>query len=286
MGAYRLLFSVSVEHAYFSGDVCKSLEFIPTGSTATTLNKTGLIVKSSESGIAVFYEQDPLNRLRLHAEEGLSLAFKVFSKDPNFFRYTLPGAPADNHLLYFNNQSVVPDATGRQMLHREPNVLDRAWIDINAASLAGLLDRKDYFVKPVFMLQMNITADEPGLCSEQLDADARQFHIRFATLQTYWKYYILGDLSKRNVYIADLDNALQFNPAGNILLPGNRESMLFQSSAAIPMQEQPSQRIQLRESGSLGDKVLIKRLPNASVHQMVGEMLNGQREYVSEIYIS
>jgi hypothetical protein len=119
-----------------------------------------------------------------------------------------------------------------------------------------------------------------------LDADARQFYIRFATLQTYWKYYILGDLSKRNVYIADLDNALQFNPAGNILLPGNRESMLFQSSAAIPMQEQPSQRIQLRESGSLGDKVLIKRLPNASVHQMVGEMLNGQREYVSEIYIS
>jgi hypothetical protein len=159
-------------------------------------------------------------------------------------------------------------------------------MELTADPLPGILERKDYFVKPVFILQLSITAGAHGLCSDKLDAEARRFYIRFATGQTFWKYYILGDLSKRNVYIADLDNAIQFENLGNILLPGNREAVQLQSSKAIPLHEQPGQRLQLKESTGTGDRILIKRLPNARVDQVHGEVLGSAMENVSEIYIN
>ncbi|WP_292996467.1 hypothetical protein [Nitrosomonas sp.] len=286
MGTYRPLLSVTVEHAYFLGGNCKTLEFVPTNSCAALLRKAGLLLKSSESGVAIYFDEEKIDILRLHAEDEFALVFKVFSKDSNFFRYTTPGAPPDNTILLLNNQHITLDPTDKQMLHNGPNVTDEALIDSKADQLEGILDRKDYLVKPAFIVQMFVTADAQGLCSEKLDVAARKFYIRFTTNQSFWKYYISGDLSKRNVYIADLDNVVQFNNAGSILLPGHREAILLQSSVAIPMQEQHHHRLQLRESGNMGDKVLIKRLPNASVNQIYGEMMSGKMENVSEIYIN
>lgn len=286
MGTYRPLLSVTVEHAYFLGSNCKTLEFVPTNSCAAILRKAGLLLKSSESGVAIYFDEEKIDILRLHAEDEFALVFKVFSKDSNFFRYTTPGAPPDNAILLLNNQHITLDPTDKQMLHSDPNVTDKALIDSSSDQLEGMLDRKDYLVKPAFIVQMFVSADAQGLCSEKLDVAARKFYIRFSSNQSFWRYYISGDLSKRNVYIVDLDNAVQFNNAGNILLPGHRETVVLQSSVAIPMQEQHHHRLQLRESGNMGDKVLIKRLPNASVNQMYGEMMNEKMENFSEIYIN
>lgn len=286
MGAYRLLANVTVEHAYFSGQNCRALEFTPSESCSALLKRAGLLLKSSESGVAVYFDEEKIDILRLHAEDGLILTFKVFSKDHNFFRYTAPGAPPDNAVLFFDTQHVTPNAAGKQMLHPDPDVTAAAWLELTADPLPEILDRKDYLVKPVFIVQLRITAGAQGLCSEKLDAAARKFYIRFTTNQTYWKYYILGDLSKRNVYIADLDNALQFENLGNVSLPGNRTAIQLLSSKAIPMHELPDQRLQLKESTGTGDRILVKRLPNASVEQMHGDLMAGKIEQVSEIYIN
>ena len=79
MGAYQPLFNIAVEHAYFADLACKSLEFVPTDASIALLNKTGLILKSSQSGITVFYENDKMDILRLYAAEHFSLIFKVIS---------------------------------------------------------------------------------------------------------------------------------------------------------------------------------------------------------------
>lgn len=286
MGAYRLLASVTVEHDYFAGKNCKMLEFVAAEFCAAKLRNAGLLVKSSQSGVAIYFDSEKIDILRLHAEDNLTLAFKVFSQDSNFFRYTSPGAPPDDAILFFSNQQITRDAMGKQMLHPDPSVTVAAWMELTADPLPGILERKDYFVKPAFILQLSITAGAQGLCSDKLDTEARRFYIRFATGQTFWKYYILGDMSKRNVYIADLDNAIQFENLGNILLPGNREAVQLQSSKAIPLHEQPGQRLQLKESTGMGDRILIKRLPNANVEQVHGEVLGGAMENVSEIYIN
>ncbi len=286
MGTYRLLASVTVEHAYFAEKNCKMLEFVPAEFCAAKLRNAGLLVKSSQSGVAIYSDEEKTDILQRHAEENLTLAFKVFSKDGNFFRYTSPGAPPDNTVLFFSNQRVTQDMTGKQMLHPKSDVTTADRMELTAGLLPKILDRKDYFVKPVFVLQLLITAGAQGLCSDKLDAAVRRFYIRFAANQTFWKYYILGDLSKRNVYIADSDNAIQFENLGKVLLPGNREAIQLRSSKAIPLHELPDQRLQLKESTGTGDRILIKRLPNARVDQVHGEVLGGAMENVSEIYIN
>jgi len=286
MGAYQPLFNISVEHAYFADLACKSLEFVPTDTSIALLNKTGLILKSSQSGIAVFYENDKMDILRLHAADYLALTFKVFPKDPYFLRYTFPDIQKDDSVLFFSNQDVTQDAEGKQMLHHDEFVSEQAFTQINSEQFEDIFDRKDYLVKPTMIVQVLITDEDAGLCSENLDADLRNFYIRFSTNEAFWKYYILGDLSRRSLYIADLDNEVQFENVGNITLPGRREAIMLQSSVAIDMQEQHNHRFQLRESGSMGDKVLIKRMPNASISQMNGEMIGDRMENISEIFIN
>ncbi|OQW40042.1 MAG: hypothetical protein A4S08_05590 [Proteobacteria bacterium SG_bin4] len=286
MGTYRPLFSITVEHAYFSGHNCKMLEFVPTASSLALLRNAGLLLKSSESGVAVYFDHDNIGILRLHAADNLTLTFKVLAKDPNFLRYTAPGAPPDQAVLFFDNRAITRDDAGKQLLHSGSTVAKDSWTDIAAEPLASILDRKDLLIKPAFIVQMNINADAQGLCSDTLDPAARKFFIRFDANQTYWNYYVLGELSKRAIYIADLDNAVQFKSIGNVTLPGQREALVLQSSAAIPMQEHSRHRLQLRESGNMGEKVLIKRLPNASIDQTFSEMVNGKMENVSEIFVN
>ncbi|MBX9895838.1 MAG: hypothetical protein K2Y09_11805 [Nitrosomonas sp.] len=286
MGTYRPLFSITVEHAYFSGHSCKMLEFVPTSSSTAMLRNAGLLLKSSESGVAVYFDHGNIDILRLHAADNLTLTFKVFAKDPNFLRYTAPGAPPDQAILFFNNRAINRDDPDKQLLHGGATVAEDSWADMAVEPLASILDRKDLLIKPAFILQMNITADAQGLCSDKLDPAARKFFIRFGANQTFWNYYVLGELSKRAIYIADLDNAVQFKSIGNVTLPGQREALVLQSSVAIPMQEHSRYRLQLRESGNMGDKVLIKRLPNASVDQTFSEMINGKMENVSEIFVN
>ena len=284
LGAYRSLFSLSVEHAYFADLACRSLVFVPTDATVAWLNKTGLLLKSSESGASVFFDEDRVDALRLHAEDGLKIELKVFSKDPHFSHYTSPSASSDNNVLCFDNNSkqLAEDKTGRQRLHRSNDVTRQAYRSMGSPQLSGVFSQKDYLVKPNFLIQILVAADYPVFAG----AAAQQYYIRFATPQTHWKYYLTGDLTRKKVYIADLDNEIKFDDLGNTTLPGDRKAMILQSNTAISMRETHSQRFQLREHGSLGDRVLIKRIPNASICNFNSEIVAKKTEMISEIYIN
>lgn len=288
MGAYQSLFNFAIEHTYFTDLVCKSLNFIPTDLSAALLKKAGLLLKPSENGISVFYEENKKDILRLHAEDaedGLKLQFKVFSKDPYFLTYTTPAAKADDSVLYFSNKQLTQDEAGRQRLHSDGYVSETAYQKMTSAELSGVLSQKDYLVKPNLIVQIVITADDP-IFRGTPDAAAKRYYIRFNTHLTFWKYYILGELVKRQIYIADLDNEIKFEDIGNVMLPGHRKAVMLQSSSAMPMQETHSQRFQLREHGDMGDRVLIKRMPNACISSMDGKIVDGKIEAISEIYIN
>ena len=286
MGAYRLLFNVSIEHTYFPDLSCKSLVFVPTHSSASLLNKTGLLLRPSKSRISIFCEENKMDILQLHAQDDFILTFKVFSKDPYFSSYTLPSAKNDNMVLCFSNQQITEDPEGKQRLHRDAYVSELDYQDMASAQLSDAFEPKDYLVKPCFVIQMRVTADAQGLCAKTLDEAERSFVIRYATNQTFWKYYILGDLAKRKIYIADLDNQIEFDELSDASLPGGHSGKVLQSLSAMPMQEMSGRRFQLRETGSIGDKVLIKRLPNACIRRTDGKVVSGEIEIISEIYIN
>ena len=156
--------------------------------------------------------------------------------------------------------------------------------DENSGMIGNSLDPRDYHVHPCFIINMTVTGDDVLLSPQPLDGQ-RRFHISFASSASFWKYYLMDELAKRSLYIADQDNGIEFEDVGLTSLPENRSARMLRSKQAIPMNERPGQRLQLRENTSTRDTLLIKRLPNASISQIHAEAVDGKLENISEIYI-
>jgi len=285
MSTYQLLYSVTVEHMYFSNRVCKSLQFTPVPETARLLGRTDILVRATENRLSVFIDLDRLDGLRAKAEDTLVFTFKVFSDDPRFLHYTTPDILHGNAILYFDNQNTGRDAANRIVLHDGPYVSQKDFIDMDSSQIAEELDSKDYHVRPTFVLKITVDENSPLMAFDQQDSVQRQFFITFASNTTFWKYYLMDGLSGRKLYIADLDNTVDFEDAGSVSLPGNHTAKIMLSKNPIPMQEHPVQRFQLKENGNQRDKVLIRRLPNASIDQVYAEPINGKMQNISEIYV-
>ena len=286
MGAYQLLFSVTVEHMYFSNRICKSLDFVPARSTSELLNKTSTRVKIFGNQIFVFAEYNARKILKMHAEDGLTFAFKVFSRDPLFTLYTLPVIQQKDKILYFDNHQKHKNIAGRTPLHRGQYVSDEACVGLKSTQTSDILEPRDYQLKPCFIFKITVQKNAKLLTLNKQEASFRHFLITFATNQTYWKYYLLGDWAKRHLYIADLDNQIQFKEIVDTVLPEKRTAMVLQSTMPVQMHEQPTQRLQLRELAKMGDKILIKRLPNASVNHTHGNRVDQKIEHISEIFVN
>ena len=79
---------------------------------------------------------------------------------------------------------------------------------------------------------------------------------------------------------------MEFEDTGRDLLPDNREALTFRSKQRIPLRERSEYRFQLKEKGTNGGKVVIRRLPVASADQYIREMVDGKEAIVSEIFIN
>ncbi|MBX3639890.1 MAG: hypothetical protein KF888_05165 [Nitrosomonas sp.] len=285
MNAYQLLYSVTVEHMYFAGKICKSLKFVPTPATSRLLNRTDLLLRIIDNRLSVFFASEQLDILRLCAEDDLIFTFKVFSHDENFSYYTQPDIQPGHTILYFDNQKLNQDQAGRFLLHAEPQVSSGDFVDLESDLIRDDLDPKDRHIQPYFIIKIILRKDTPLLTLSRENVQLREFYIAFASNHSFWKYYLMDSLSGRSLYISDLDDTIEFEDAGNIVFPGNRSARMLQSTRAIPMYEQPAQRLQLKEVFDSRDRVLIKRLPNASIMQISTEPVKGKMENISEIYI-
>ena len=87
-------------------------------------------------------------------------------------------------------------------------------------------------------------------------------------------------------FIVDLNNNTEFEDTGKTSLPGNRIALTFRSKDRIPLREEYEFRFQLKEKGPNGGKTIIKRLPVASASQLYREIIDGNEEIVSEIFIN
>ena len=122
--------------------------------------------------------------------------------------------------------------------------------------------------------------DEPS------KAAAKNYYLKFKARETIWKYYLLGNLTKKNLDIVDLNNETQFEDTGPESLPDNRTALTFRSKQILPLREKSEYRFQLKEKDPNGGKVLIKRLPVASANQFLKESINGKEAILSEIFIN
>ncbi|WP_447985966.1 hypothetical protein [Nitrospira sp. Nam74] len=289
MGSYRPLFSVAVEHQFFSDAVPLGLKFVPTPKTVTMLQCTGMLLKNTTKGISCFYDEanaETLGRDAAGQDEAWTIGFKVFSSDSAFANYTELFRHREDAILYFDNRNGTDDVTGMVRLHHEEYVAEENLQSVTSPSLEELLTKKDRLVRPLCLVNLWMTERERGVLASLAHTPAGVYVIKFKARQTFWKYYVLGKLSRRRLSIVDLDNKIEFEYAGNTSLSDDRTAITFRSHEAISLSARSDYRIQLKEAGPSGAKVLIPRLPVPNASRLHKETLDGQEILVSELYIN
>lgn len=291
MGAYEPLFSILVEHPFFSDRRCRNLVFIPTDTCMTVMENTGLITKNDINGIHVLCDLDRLQTLRLYIDDPtdpLSLCFKVYANDPLFFNYTDLPASDGKRILYFDNRRATDDSTDLIILNTGHCVSEKDLVETGAA-IKTILSKRDGIVRPVCIV--NICAKDKKKTAYFLDQKhrvaAKNYVIRFDNRKTLWRYYLLGTMRRDNLYIVDPNNKTGFETPRNVELPGNRSALCFTSTSPIPLTEVPSPRFQLKEKNLGKGKVIIKWLPGASADRIHRDRdQTNSKILISEIFIN
>lgn len=299
MSAYPLLFSISIEHQFFSDSDCKKIQLAPTTACLHQLKKIGLFPILTDSGISIFCEPGNFKSLREYVAEshhGLTLGFKLISTDFYFDLYTRESDRAQECVRYFDSRRVFVNNDGRQMLHEDGYASDKDYKQTYRKLVTDALSPHELLIRPSALIQILLTDDDMGLCwpdgtkSHQINRD---FCIRFEARKTYWKYFLFGDLVQREVYIKDQNEKneqVNFHEVVEVRNVGNVSAKLFMSEVTMPMQEVFERNFQLKERGGLSEKVLIKRMPNACMTNLNREVVDVKGEarkvLVSEIYIN
>lgn len=287
--SYSPLFSLGIEHGFFSDGLCRALSFVPTPQTEMVIGKSGLLIRKTMNGLRVFYDETRYDALLSYAsvsDEPLTLEFKAFASDPLFANYTEPSVYKDGSILYFSNRDAEADSEGKARLHREEFVSAADFEELSSPLLEGVISHRDSLSNPILVISIGLSEDEVASLKQASKPSAKKYYVSFQAEQTIWKYYLLGDLAKADFYVNDREEQIEFVPEGETFLADNRLALSFRSKTLLPFRERSNYHFQLRDKNSGGGRVLIRRLPVASPGQISRETIDGAKTLVSEMFIN
>jgi hypothetical protein len=288
MGTFLPLFSIVVEHSYAVDMICRQLDFVPSPWTAALVHKAGLVVKKRNGGIIVFYDRERSDAAELYLEgsdDGRGFCYKVFCTDPNFMNITSPAIFRQDAILHFHSRKIGAVGPGPVNLHSGEWVSDDDFEPLDSPQFAGLFDARDRCRKPHFCVTVGEDIQLEDSALNQNPTACPELRIRFRSRETLWKYYLIGDMNRKDIYISDKNGEVTFVSAGDALLSDNRTAAVFVSDKPLPLKEISECNFQLREKGPANGKVLIKRLPVASALLIDRNNTGDTETAVSEIFI-
>ncbi|WP_087725651.1 hypothetical protein [Pandoraea sp. PE-S2T-3] len=299
---YACLFTVDLAHAYWPQPNASLpwARFALTPETTDWVRRRDLLVIPHRHGVAFFCETRRRDVLLGGLKPGEAVAtVKWYAKDDHFSRYTAPALTGGAAVYFLQSAaSVRIDGALTQRLHAGETVDATNALPVIAPSLAPHLERADRLSPPVLVVQIDL-ADQ--VANTSVNKAGVDYIANFAARSTRWRYYYVCDAENDALAIVDLDEKVSFVATGSEPRSGGRRALVFESEQEIAMQQQYPQRFQLRERGRSGERVLIRRLPNAEVGSVIQQgMETKQRQEgqarqkaamtpavrVSEIYIN
>ncbi|MFZ6756073.1 hypothetical protein ACO0K9_02545 [Undibacterium sp. Ji50W] len=294
MARFLPLFSVAIEHDFFTGTPGANWRFTPTPQCAELEKQFRLVLRPVDKGMEMWRESDdPTSSAGTAADTRaddtrdavlardagshvLCFSYEVSCDDPQFSFYTdWPVTPP----LCFSNEGLA---------QQEPLVNLQASA-IPPSSRPETVRRNESFQFKATQFSINIFLSEAEVLHQAVQQGrvSRCYAIHLKSKTIRWKYFFTGSLARKKMLIVDLDanegqTGIVFETSTQT---ATDSGFALISQTAIPMQYRPVQQFQLREVGMAG-KVLIKRLPNASVNKIGKERgPDGQNLLVAEIYI-
>ncbi len=284
MAAYQPLFSIEAEHAYFADAACRGLQLLPTPASAALLANTGCLLRPLRHGVAVAYDRDAADAVRLQVRDAhtpLCLDFLGGMQDARFALYTDLPAPAATLLMFHSDAAAREDDSGRWRLHAQTHVSPADQVPLDEPPASELLTRRERLVPPRFAVRVRVSEHD----LDHAEPGGKRYLLRFQARATVWKYYVVGDWAQDEIHIVDLQRETSFDAAVPEPLPDGRTALAVRSLARIALQERPAHRFQLRGRSGNTERVLVKRLPVAGSSPWSVETIRGEPTPVSEIYV-
>lgn len=288
MSSYRELVRVTVSHDFYSGGVCNSLEFRPTARTSELFLGAGLVARSLRDGVRIVFDETRLEALHMYAQESASFDFLVYSRDPDFRSYSEPFTALNEKILYFDNLG--GGKSKAQVLSLGDQVSSRDLKAVDAPELDALIGPRERRLPPLFALRI-FTDGRKSLLAEWLKSKSNVYSIHFGARQRYWKYYLLGKLTRQlkpsqRYHVVDPEDRVEFDGMDEEVLADDRLAFTFRSRQPIPLHEYYPFRLQLVQRERGAETVVIDSLPVASIEQIGLDRSAEQTSTLSEIYIN
>lgn len=265
--SYKILFSVSLRHAFFGEGYPDCFRVIPAEETKSTLLKAGCIFRNTAAGFNVAYDVYRSGNARSREAvlaEVHDMIFFITASDPYLFNYTdaLYRFSPDERIAYFTNRKDTPG-----ILHYGPSVSGDDMVG------RGLLRGISFPKQSVGFIRVK--------CNRPV---SEQFEIKFGSRSSYWRYVLLSEhlASMAKPAILCRDGDYEFVRGNDITLPDNRTAKCFFSTKSVEMKAAHRHSIFLVE-GYDGDtgryKIVLETLPSPSRTSLViSEPVKGQGE--------
>ncbi|MBT8339632.1 MAG: hypothetical protein HKP58_09425 [Desulfatitalea sp.] len=290
MGAYRLLFEITVCHPYFPDNSCRHLQWEPARATLETMSNLGMLFRPFSNGMAVYSDPGRRDAMALFAAQtepdAPGFYFKAYVQDPFFTNYTqLPDIP-EGRLLCVDTARAVAEPSGAFRLHPQAVVSDG-----DSTPLAYLWDkhvlvRRDKGAAPLCVFHIRPVGQDTSPMDAKGDLYPRTYRVYFDHRRTYWKYVVLGPLATQTVVVRDKDNHWTFDPVPANGIAGSRPAVAFLSNDPIPLKQIPNHTFQLKLRTADVEKVMMARLPVAPVNMLHREKRGAEVISISEIFIN
>lgn len=287
IGPYLRLFDLEVRHTFFPDERCaKALRFVLTPASAAVLQRSGLLARTEEDGVAVFGDGSRLAALKLilqDAEEPLRLTWLAYAADPLFVNYTEGLVhPPEGIPLFDSERAVAESQTGQWRLQRATYVSAADARPLQDETLARALSGKSQQVPPLFVVTLGLG---PDAAPNKWPPESTRYVLRFGARTAVWKYWLIGDWQASRPQIVDPDARVSFLEPQETTLPDGRPALTIRSAGPIEILRRSPFRFQLRGRSRSNERVLVKRLPVAGAGQLTREAGALGGCVVSEIYV-
>lgn len=285
MAKYLRLFSLAVEHEFYAESAAWNFDFAPSKACEAMLEREAMLLRNDANKLEIWQETcdvQTISTTEKSTTETLQFSFDVMARDPSLLFFT---EWQQENAREFHNQ--LPNQSGAKELlvaiacttaHAPRR--DTPSAPAKPSVLSKLISN-DFKVE----LALDRTTINKVVVTQELPS--KQYVVALKAKKFHWKYFFSGTLARKKLTIVDL-NAEEGGEGVNFIASSHAatsDGMALLSEVALPLEYLSKQRFQLREEGVAG-KVLIRRLPNASIDKLGKERgSDGQSLTVAEIYI-
>lgn len=280
--SYLPLCQLHLQHHYFSSGYLAQAALMPSAATVQKLRSAQLVFKATKQGAMLLLDSARRDIAAACCKPSLTLHFLLCSTDSHFGSYTEP-VLQHRQLWYCDSQTAVAQEHFLR-LHQHSTLTAADVISAEDNRLLSVIDSHQARL-PQLVLTLHINAAEINTLNQH---NARQYLITFASRQTQWRYYLIGDSFSGALHIRDLNqhSAELFARQQDVLMANGRKALVFDSTKPLSLAEQSPYRFALISQDGGSEKILIKRLPVATAGQSGNAVVNGVSRHLAEIYLN